>query len=236
VAIFSKHSLEFLKSLKRHNNKAWFEAHRSDYEEHVREPMRTLIAEMDARLARFAPEIAADPRRSMFRIHRDIRFSKDKSPYKTNAACWFFHAGASRQVGQEAEGGSAGFYFHLEPGAAFAGGGLWRPPRGLLAKLREGIAEDPKGFQKIVTARPVVTRFGGLSSEDVLRRMPGGYGEDDPGAQWLKHQSFTLGRRLTDAQVTSTRLPDLLEADFALMTPLVRWLNQTIGLPAARRR
>jgi uncharacterized protein (TIGR02453 family) len=102
-AIFSSASLAFLRGLKRHNNKPWFEAHRDDYESQVRGPMRALIEEMDVRLARFAAEIMADPKRSMFRIHRDIRFSHDKSPYKTNAGCWFYHRDGSSSVGQEAE-------------------------------------------------------------------------------------------------------------------------------------
>jgi uncharacterized protein (TIGR02453 family) len=92
---FTSHTLRFFRGLKRNNNKAWFEAHRDLYENEVRAPMRELIEEMDVRFARFAPEIGGDIRKSMFRINRDIRFSSDKSPYKTNAGCWFFHRGAS---------------------------------------------------------------------------------------------------------------------------------------------
>src|SRR5919206_3443790 len=113
---FSKRSLTFFRQLARHNAKAWFEAHRDEYENEVRAPMRELIEELDVRFASFAPEIGGDPKRSMFRINRDIRFSKDKSPYKTHAACWFHHRGASRRVGADANEGSAGFYFHLQPG------------------------------------------------------------------------------------------------------------------------
>src|SRR3954465_3268464 len=100
---------------------------------------------MDVRLAELAPEIGADPKRSPFRIYRDIRFSNDKSPYKTHAACWFYHRGGGSKVGSEAEGGSAGFYFHLEPGHSMVGAGIWMPPRPLLNKLRDAIAEDPNG-------------------------------------------------------------------------------------------
>ena len=131
-------------SSRRNNNKEWFEAHRDEYENDVREPMRELIEELDVRFARFAPEIGGDPKRSMFRINRDIRFSKDKSPYKTNAGCWFHHRSATRKVGSEADEGSAGFYFHLQPGESFLGGGVWMPPRPQLNKLRDAIAERPQ--------------------------------------------------------------------------------------------
>src|SRR5579864_6015927 len=102
---FSSATLRFFRDLARHNNKPWFEAHRADYERDVKEPMRELIELLDVRLARFAPEITGDPKRSMFRINRDIRFSKDKSPYKTNAACWFWHRDADPRVGDSAEAG-----------------------------------------------------------------------------------------------------------------------------------
>src|SRR5947199_409431 len=100
--------------------------------------MRALIEEMDVRLARFAPEITGDPKRSMFRIYRDIRFSKDKSPYKTHAACWFYHRDADARVGGDAEGGGAGFYFHLAPGGSLIGAGIWMPSRPILNRLRDG--------------------------------------------------------------------------------------------------
>ncbi|PYO44575.1 MAG: TIGR02453 family protein, partial [Gemmatimonadetes bacterium] len=110
---FSAATLTFLRSLKRHNNRPWFEAHRAEYEAAVKQPMHALIEEMDVRLARLAPEIVGDAKRSMFRIYRDIRFSADKSPYKTHASCWFYHRDGSRAVGREAAGGGAGFYFQI---------------------------------------------------------------------------------------------------------------------------
>src|SRR6266480_4981209 len=125
---FTPRALSFFRQLARHNEKPWFEAHRDEYETEVREPMRELIEDLDTRFAQFAPEIGGDPKRSMFRIYRDIRFSKDKSPYKTHAACWFHHRNAARSVGSEADAGSAGFYFHLQPGKSMIGAGLWMPP------------------------------------------------------------------------------------------------------------
>ena len=230
---FTAETLRFFKQLAAHNNKEWFEAHRDDYENNVREPMRDLVEELDVRFARFAPEIGGDPKRSMFRINRDIRFSKDKSPYKTNAGCWFHHRSASRKVGSEAAEGSAGFYFHLQPGKSFIGAGVWMPPRPQLNKLRGAIAEKPEAFVRMVQSLP--KRFGGVSDEGALKRMPRGYSEDHPAAKWLKYQSFTTGRSLTDAQVTSTKLPALLEREYEAMLPLVRWVNGAFGLPTTKR-
>jgi len=231
---FTAQTLRFFKQLAANNNKEWFEAHRDDYETNVREPMRELVEELDVRFARFAPEIGGDPKRSMFRINRDIRFSKDKSPYKTNAGCWFHHRSASRKVGSEAAEGSAGFYFHLQPGKSFIGAGVWMPPRPQLTKLRDAIAEKPQAFGRMVQALP--KRFGGLSAESALKRIPRGYAEDHPAAKWLKYQSFTTGRSLTDAQVTSAKLPALLEREYEAMLPLVRWVNGAFGLSAAQKR
>ena len=228
---FTPAALRFFRNLAKNNNKPWFEAHREEYETEVREPMRDLIGEMNARFAKFAPEIGGDPKRSMFRINRDIRFSKDKSPYKTNAACWFHHKRATSRVGSEADAGSAGFYFHLQPGGkSMVGGGLWMPPRPQLNKLRDAIADDPTGFDKM--ARALTRKYGGLDDEAVLKRMPQGFSEEHPAAKWLRYQSFTSGRVLTDAEAASPQLSTLLTKDFQGLLPLVRWLNDALGFPS----
>jgi uncharacterized protein (TIGR02453 family) len=232
---FTKRALGFFRGLARHNEKLWFEGHRAEYETEVRGPMRDLIADLDTRFAEFAPEIGGDPKRSMFRINRDIRFSKDKSPYKTHAACWFHHINAARNVGSEADAGSAGYYFHLQPGGRSAlGSGIWRPPRPQLNKLRIAIARDSKAFEKM--ARSIPGRFGGLDDEDALKRMPRGYSEEHPAAKWLRFQSFTSGRTLTDAQVTSASLPSFLAREYEALLPLVRWLNGALGFKPASSR
>jgi uncharacterized protein (TIGR02453 family) len=172
----------------------------------------------------------------MFRIHRDIRFSSDKSPYKTHAACWLYHQDASHSVGSEATGGGAGFYFQIAPGKCFTGGGMWMPPREALHNLRQAIADDPRRFARVATDPRAKRRFGTMMDEAMLKRVPRGYPPDHPAAQWLKFQSFTFGRMLRDAQATSARLPALLEADFRLILPLVRWINGVLGLKVAGRR
>ena len=232
---FTQRALRFFRELARHNEKPWFEAHRDEYETEVRRPMRELIEDLDARFAEFAPEIGGDLKRSMFRIYRDIRFSKDKSPYKTHAACWFHHLNAARTVGAEADAGSAGYYFHLQPGGKSGlGAGIWMPPRPQLKKLRDAIANDPKGFDRM--ARSIPRRFGGLDDEGALKRMPRGYAENHPAAKWLRFQSFTSGCGLTDTQVASPSLAAFLGREYEALLPLVRWLNGALGFKPASRR
>ena len=233
---FTSAALRFFQDLRRNNAKPWFEAHKEDYQNQVVLPMRALIEELDVRFARAAPEITGDPKRSMFRIYRDIRFSKDKSPYKVHAACWFWHKDADPRVGDSAESGSAGFYFHLEPGASLIGAGIWMPPRPVLARLRETIVEKRHAFERVVKHPGFIRRFGGLSAEEMLKRTPRGFAPEHPAAKWLRYQSFTAGREFSNREVTSKNLGSLLEKEFVRLLPLVRWLNGALGLKPASRR
>ena len=236
MKIFSPDSLAFLRGLARNNRRPWFEARRADWERHLKTPMADLVEEMDLRLAGLAPEITGDPKRSVFRIYRDVRFSADKSPYKRHVACWFYHGDGSSKVGREAHGGGAGFYFHLEPARSLVAGGCWMPPRPALQKFRAAIAADPQAFERIVLAPAMKKRMGGLDEDGMLKRVPRGFAPDHPAARWLRYQSFTVGRSLTDAQVTGPRLTATLADDFATMLPLVRWLNGVLGLEARKYR
>jgi uncharacterized protein (TIGR02453 family) len=233
---FRPAAFTFLRGLKRHNTKAWFEAHRAEYETEVRAPMRALVAELDVLLGRLLPEVVADPRRSLFRIHRDVRFSKDKSPYKTHAALWCYHADAGHGVGQDAAHGGAGFYVHVEPGRCLVGAGIWMPPRPALAALRTRIADDPDGFGALLRAPAFRRRFGALDDEAVLTRVPRGFAADHPAAAWLRHQSFLVSRPVPDARVRSRALLRDLARDLEVARPFIRWLNAALGLaPRARR-
>ncbi len=226
---FRPAAFTFFRGLKRNNRKDWFEDHRPQYESEIRGPMRDLIEEVDVHLARVAPEFIGDPKRSMFRIHRDIRFSKDKSPYKTAAGVWFYHADAGRKVGQEAEGGGAGIYFHLAPDGCFSAGGIWMPASPVLRKIRDALDEDHQGFEETIGGAKFKRRFGSLSEESMLKRMPRGFDEDHPAAKWLRYKSFTVHRPLTAAQVHSKKLPNTLAGDVEMMLPFLRWLNTAVG-------
>src|SRR5688572_3049764 len=231
---FGPAALEYLRGLAANNTRPWFEAHREAYDRDLRAPLLELVDEIDARLGQVAPEIVGDRKRSVFRIHRDVRFSKDKRPYKTNAACWFYHrdVGRAGTAGGHVHGG-AGFYFQLEPGNSMVGAGLWMPPREELAAIRERVAERHGELARIVGAAPFRKRFGALDAESVLTRVPRGWPADHPAADWLRYQSFTAGRALTDDEVLAPRLAERLARDFALLLPLVRWLNGALGLSPA---
>ncbi len=236
---FRPAALSFFTGLARHNTKPWFEARRDVYEGEVLGPMRALVATLDVRLATVAPEFVGDPKRAIFRIYRDTRFSKDKSPYKTAAAFHITHrdlahsksaAGNARDVG-----GGAGFYFHLQPEQCFVGGGMWQPPPLALRKVRGALLDDPGAFAATLEGT-FRRRFRQLSDEDRLARLPRGYPAGHPAEPWLRFRSFTAGRRLSTAEVLSARLTDTLMKDFTALLPLVRWLNAAIGYRPATRR
>jgi uncharacterized protein (TIGR02453 family) len=191
---------------------------------------------MDVRLAQLAPELTGDPRYSVFRIYRDVRFSPDKSPYKTNAACQFYHQDAGRGAGQDARGAGAGLYFQLAEGDCFVAGGMWMPARPALDRIRDALAESPEALDRLVRVPIFRRRFRGLDREAVLKRMPRGYAADHPAADWLRHRSFTATRPLSQREVQSRRLPEILARDFAALVPLVRWINGALGYRSWARR
>jgi uncharacterized protein (TIGR02453 family) len=228
--------MTFLRGLAKNNRKEWFEEHRSEYEALLKAPLAQLIEEVDARLGSIAPEIVGSPKKSSFRIHRDVRFSKDKSPYKTHVACWFFHRDAGHGVGGEAAHGGAGFYFHLAPTGSFCGGGIWMPPRPALVKLRQHLADDYQGFEEIVLSSGFKRRFGALDDEAMLTRMPRGFDPEHPAGQWLRYQSFTAGREVAATEFQSAKLPDTLAKSYEAMVPFIRWLNGALGLKPSTMR
>lgn len=233
---FRPAALKFLRALARNNRREWFEENRDTYDREVKRPLQILVEEVDARLGTIAPEIVGNPKRSVFRIHRDVRFSKDKSPYKTNAACWFHHRDAGHAVGTQAVHGGAGLYFQIAPGDSMLAGGIWMPPASALKVLRTAIANDHEEVDAILQAGPFRRAFGQLTEESVLKRPPRGFDRDHAAAHLLRFKSFTIGRQLTEDEVLSPKLPDILAHGYAVMLPLVRWLNAALGLPAASRR
>ncbi|MEO7963894.1 MAG: DUF2461 domain-containing protein [Gemmatimonadaceae bacterium] len=233
---FSRGALTFLRQLKRNNEREWFVARKDEFETRLLTPMRLFVEEMDVRLATFGAEISGSPKTSIFRIYRDVRFSKDKSPYKTHMGCWFTHQRAGRGVGSETHGAGAGFYFHLEPGASMVAGGIWMPPRPSLLRIREGIAARHAELRRLKNAKAFRDRFDALSDEGKLTRVPRGFNPDHPAADDLRRVSFTTSASLTDDDVLSPKLPAIVERDFRRLFPLVRWINNSLGYPPSEHR
>lgn len=237
-AWFGPATFTFLRGLKKNNKREWFEAHRDTYTRDLLEALRAVAGELDVRFAKLAPEFEANPKRSLFRIHRDVRFSADKSPYKTHGALWVYHRAPGRGVGKEIDGG-AGFYLHIEPGESMIAGGIWMPPRHSLTKIRDRLVDDHRSLRRILGAPAFKKRYGGLDSDEPgvrLKRMPRGYAEDHPAADLLRFNSFTVHARYSDRDILAPALIDRAMKDFALILPLVRWLNEALGYKRATRR
>jgi len=232
--MFRPAALAFFRDLAASNTKAWFDAHRDVYEREVREPMARLVEEVDVRLGTVAPEITGTPKRNIFRIHRDIRFANDKSPYKTRATCWWGHRDAAR--GEAGAHPGAGFYFELGVRAVEAGGGTWQPERHTVNAIRAAIVDDPDAFAEIVTAPDFVRTYGQLDPEGMLQRLPRGYAAGHPAERWLRYCSFTATAAVPRRELASAALPDRLVERYVVLLPLVRFLNSAQGLRAVSRR
>lgn len=224
---FTPKTLAFLRALKRNNDREWFRARKDDYERHVRGPMVEAVGRLAQDLPRFAPELLADPKKSLFRVYRDTRFSEDKSPLKTNAAAVFLPRGMPRH-------GGAGLYFEIEAGWTWMGGGLYMPPAPALHAVRARIASSHPTLHRIVTSKTFTEVLGELHG-DQLTRVPAGYARDHPAADYLRRKQF-LGFREFPAEFSYSDdfYPELLRT-FKALTPLVRFVNEAIkeGTPRA---
>ncbi len=216
---FPKECVTFLKKLKKNNNREWFNTHKSDYEEYVKYPMRSFISSMKQSFLKISPEIDADPKRSMFRIYRDTRFSKNKLPYKTHVAAVFHPKGHWQ--------GSAGFYVHVEPGAVYAGGGIYMPDSNQLKLIRAAIAEHSDEFRSIVEDKTFKKKFKSLEGEK-LQRAPLGSPADHPMIEWLKYKSYFTGVELKENECYSEKFLKTITLVYTDLLPLIRFLNESL--------
>ncbi len=216
---------QFLRDLKQNNNREWFQANKERYEQQVREPLLQFIADFGVRLAEISPYYVADARKSggsLFRIYRDIRFSPDKTPYKTAAAIQFRH-----ESGKDVH--APGFYLHLEPDNVFAGAGIWHPDAQTLSKIRDAIVENPNHWQTVVNGGAFSAQFH--LEGDSLKRAPKGYDPHHPLIEDLRRKDFVAGQGLTEADACQ---PDFIDryAEMCRMTaPFTEFLTRAVGLP-----
>ncbi len=221
---FTPELFAFLGELRRNNDRTWFQANKARYEEAARDPALQFVSDLGPELRKVSRAFVADPRPvggSLFRIYRDTRFARDKSPYKTHLGIHFRHRDAK-------DAHTPGFYLHLEPGGCFAGIGIWRPDAPSLARLRAALVENPKAWQRALGAEPFHSAYE--ISGDALKRPPKGFDPDHPLIEDLKRTDFVAVARLTDKQVTS---PGFL-AEYAALckagTPFMKWVCGALGV------
>lgn len=213
----------FLRQLAANNDRGWFEANKPRYLAEVRDPMLRFIADFAPRLARISKHMVADPRPvggSLFRIYRDTRFAKDKSPYKTHVGLSFRH-----EAGRDVHGPV--FYLHLEPGTVFAAAGMWHPPAEAVKQVRDAIVEHPEAWKRATRGRR-----GVALDEDggALKRPPRGYDPAHPFVDDLRRTSFTSSASFTQRDACAADFPASVGAAFQSKLPLVEFLTAAVGL------
>ena len=218
---FPPEALGFFTDLAANNNKPWFDAHKPDYENYVLAPARDFVVAMGQRLAELSPNVVADPRvnKSIFRIYRDIRFSKDKTPYKTHLALWFpAQAGAGKFD-------NPGYYFHLEPGNVMLGVGLHSFSKPLLKAYRDAVVHPELGPELAQITAALAQKGYHLGSQ-TYKRVPRGCDPDHPYADLLRFSGLTAGLDLgLPAELHTADLVDFCFKKFVEMAPVVRWLQ-----------
>ncbi|GMV08022.1 MAG: TIGR02453 family protein [Gemmatimonadota bacterium] len=218
---FTAETFRFLKQLAKNNDRDWFAANKPRYEEHVKEPALRLIQDFAPHLAELSPHFHAGPR-SLFRIHRDTRFAKDKSPYKTHTGIHFRHDTAK-------DAHAPGYYFHIQPGEVFLGMGLWHPDAPTLRKIRDHIVEKPAAWKKACKGKKFTGMF--VQEGDRLSRVPRGYDPEHPMADELMWKDHFGLRQVDDDFVTSPHLPRELARAYAAGSEYMVFLCEAVGVP-----
>lgn len=222
---FSPTLFSFLRDLEANNERPWFQANKARYERSVKEPALAFIQDFAPHLQTISPHFLADARPiggSMFRIYRDTRFSKDKTPYKTYTGIQFRHE-AAKDVH------APGFYLHLEPGACFAGVGLWRPDAATARMIREAIVADPDRWRKATRSKRFTDVY--VLEGESLKRPPRGFDPEHPHLEDLKRKDFIATARLTQKAVTADGFVDEYARLSKRAAPFMAFLCDALDLP-----
>jgi uncharacterized protein (TIGR02453 family) len=209
----------FLRELKANNQRDWFNANKRRYEADVKEPALAFVEDVGYRMPAVSSHLVADAR-SMFRIYRDTRFAKDKTPYKTHVGIYFRHARSDLAD-------TAGVYVHLEPRHAFLGAGIWHPGSPALKRIRDAMVARPDAWRAAVADVEPVWQ---LARGESLKRPPTGYGADHPLIEDLKRKSFAVTSPLTQRDVTGRGFLDECEARIAQARPFMAFLSAALGV------
>ena len=222
---FTEDSLNFLKQLDKNNNREWFEQHKQEYEDRVRSPALDFIADMADTIQSLSPHFLAIPKKvggSMMRPYRDVRFSKDKRPFKTNVGIQFRHF-------QAKDVHAPGFYLHIEPGGCFLGVGMWHPEPEPLAAIRRAIDEQPEKWLKASRAKSFSNAFE--LTGDSLSNPPRGYRKDHPLIDDLKRKDFIAIAPLDDNRVVTSSLKTDVSNSFKTAVPFMQFLCRSLDIP-----
>lgn len=214
-------TLEFLKGVSQHNDREWFAEHKAHYES-ARQNVLDLISQLLPEISKIDPLISAetDPKKCIMRIYRDVRFSKNKDPYKTNFGVWFSANGKG--------GNEPGYYLHLQPDNSFLAGGYWMPEASHLKLIRQEIDYNNADFLEIIHEESFASQFV-LSEENKLKKAPKGYDPEDPHIELLKLKSFEVIKALSDQELFHKAIATQITASFKIIYPLVAFLRQAIA-------
>jgi uncharacterized protein (TIGR02453 family) len=218
---FRPEALQFFRRLSRNNNRDWFLPRKPLFEAKVKEPMRQLVDALNTALQDFAPEYVTDPDKAIFRIYRDVRFSKDKKPYKEHLAATFHLRGTTTH-------GQAGYYFAISHKEVAIGGGVYHPEPPQLFAIRQRIAERHQEFRRILAAKPVRSLFGDLEGER-LSRVPKGFPADHPAADVLRYKNYILYVERPPTLATSPKLYDEIVDRYRAMLPFLNFLTASFA-------
>lgn len=220
MAQLDKKTLTFLKNLNDNNSKEWFDAHRKDYDT-AKENFIEIADAILKGVSAFDKDIdETNPKNCIFRINRDVRFSKDKSPYKNNFGMYFAKGGKKSNY--------SGYYLHIQPGASFIGGGLWMPESNVIKKIRQEIDYNGINFQKIILNKEFARHYKGLDQSMKLDSVPRGYDKEHPYKEFLKLKSFVTLSKLSDKEVTGTEFVKTALEYFKALMPFVKYLNTAV--------
>ena len=222
---FPPATLKFLRQLRKNNNREWFQANKATFENQVKTPMHELVLAMGGPILSLVPQMAVDPKRAIYRIYRDTRFSPDKTPYKTHLSAIFAPRGVPKHAG-------AGFYFEITPERILVAGGVYMPGKEELLAIRRHIAAHPQELRKIINAREFKRNFGEVEGEKLVR-APKDFPADHPAIDLLRYRQFLVSATEPAKLAESRKLYSRLLFHFAIMSPLVKFLNAPLTTGAA---
>lgn len=223
---FSEEAMKFLRGLKRNNKREWFQARKEVFDREWKAPMEQLVTEINAALLKFAPDHVTEPKKAIFRIYRDTRFSNDKTPYKTHVAAWFKKSGINDKS-------AGGFYFHVAPEQVAAAAGVYMPPPDQLLVIRRFLLDHHERFRKLASSRTMksVAEFEG----EPLQRDPKGFPKDHPASGLIRRKQWGWHRTIPFATATTSKLLPEIVRTFTALAPMVHLLNEPFAATKPRR-